>query len=314
MRRRDLYANVALIGAVVLLLGLLVGFGGLFQSFGGGLAAWTLEAERVPADRVAEDLTMNLTGRDAEVATRAVENGAAETAGYALPVERASLERNGPYVERNGTYYRLAVEPGGERSVTRYVASFEVVNDTDEEVLAHGSLPAPDRRAVGAAYKAYRVRRDEDCANRSCPPMEYVYERPSAVETSAIVDGETEYVRYRDITFRVTATERAVTGRVYRYTAEPVASSESAFRRAAVRNVSVSGEAADLLEAAVEDGSITVTSKDRDEARAAALDRVLTAAGMPARSEVRWGASTVEIVRYEGSYYRLRLAGEGGGP
>ena len=314
MRRRDLYANVALVGALLVFLGLLLGFGSMLSSLGGRPAEWTLEAERVPAGRVAEDLTMNLTGHEAAVATRAVENGTTETVGYSLPVERASLERNGPYVERDGTYYRLSVEPDGERAVTRYVASFEVVNDTDGEVRAHGSLPDPDQRAVGVALKAATVREGKDCGTEECPPMEYVYERPSAADESAIVDAEVEYVRYQDTTFRVTVIERTVTARVYRYTAEPVASSDSAFHRAAVRDVSLSGDAADLLERAIEDGSVTVTSRDRDEARAAALDRVLSAAGMPERSEVQWGATVVEIVRYEGSYYRLWLTGEGGGP
>ena len=99
-----------------------------------------------------------------------------------------------------------------------------------------------------------------------------------------------------------------------RYTAEPVASSARGFRRVVVRNVSLSGDAAGLLRTATEDGSVTVTSRDRDEARAAALDRVLAAARMGERSAVQWGASTAEIVRYEGSYYRLGLTGRGGGP
>jgi hypothetical protein len=314
MRRRDRYAAVALIGAAVLLLGLLLGFGSLASSLGGRPAEWTLEAEPVPADRVTESLTMDLTPCEAAVATRAVENGTAETVGYALPVERASLERNGPYVERDGTYYRLAVEPAGERAVTRHVASFEAVNGTDGEVIAHDSLPDPDQRAVGVAFKTTLVREERDCGTDECPPMEYVYERPSEAEASAIVDGGVEYVRYQDTTFRVTATERAVEERAYRYTAEPVASSESTFRRAVVRDVSPSGEAGGLLEAAIEDGSVTVTSREQDGARVEALDRVLTTAGLPERSEVQWGASASTTVRYEGSYYRLRLTGEGGGP
>ena len=305
MRRRIVYALLAVAG--VLVLGSLAGYAFLALGFGSP-AEWTLEAERLPADRVAEAATADLSAREARAATRAIENGSAETVGY-------TLDLNGSYVERNGTYYRLSTGPGGERTVTRPVASFAAANDTDGTAVAAESLPDPDRKAVALAYRAHRIRQREGCANRSCPPMEYVYELPRAAEASAIVGGEVEYVRFRNVTFRTTVRERNVTTQVSRYTAEPVAANESALRRLVVRDLSLSGEAAALLETAVEDGSVTVTSRDRDEARAAALDRVLSAAGMPERSEVLWRTeAATAIVRYEGSYYRLRLTGRGGGP
>lgn len=260
------------------------------------------------ADRVAETATAALSGPEVRVATRAVEEGSAETVGYTLALD-------GAYVERNGTYYRLSTDHGSERTVTRHVASFEAANGTDGTAVERASLPDPDRRAVGAAYRAHGVRGQGYCGNRSCPPMEYVYERPRAANASTVVDGGIEYVRFRNVTFRVTVTERNVTGEVHRYTAEPVAANESAFRRAVARDVSLSGEAADLLEAAVENGSVTVTSREREQARAEALDRILAAAGLPEKSEVLWSAEDpTAIVRYEGAYYRLRLTGRGGAP
>jgi hypothetical protein len=253
-------------------------------------------------------VTADLSAREERVTARVLENGSATTAGY-------TLDLNGTYVERNGTYYRLSTEFGGERTVTRHVAVFEAVNDTDGPVVARESLPGHDRKAVTLAYRAHRMRQREDCANRSCPPMEYVYELPWTAEESDIVGGEVEYVRLRNVTFRATVTEREVTTEATRYTADPVASSEPALRRAVVRNLSLSGESADLLGTAIEDGSVTVTSRDRDEPRAEALDRVLSAAGMPETSEMLWSTEeATAIVRYEGSYYRLRLTGRGGGP
>ena len=305
MQRRFAYALLAVVGVLALVA--LVAFASLALTFGTP-AEWTLEAERVPADRVAETVTANLSAREARAATRAVVNGSADTVGYTLPLD-------GIYVERNGTYYRLSTVPGGERTVTRHVASFEPVNDTRGAAVAYESLADPDRQAVGLVYKAHLVRRTEDCSNRSCPAMEYVYERPWEANESAIVDGGVEYVRYRNVTFRVTVAEREVTTEVSRYTTESVASNESAFRRVVVRNVSLSGESADLLETAIEDGSVTVTSRDRDETRAEALDRVLSAAGMPEKSTVLWSTEeATAVVRYEGSYYWLRLQGRGGGP
>lgn len=306
MRRRVVYALLAVLGVATL--ALVAGYAYLALSFGGGPAEWTLEAERVPADRVAGVATADLSAREERVAARVLENGSATTAGY-------TLDLNGTYVERNGTYYRLSTEFGGERTVTRHVAVFEAVNDTDGPVVARESLPGHDRKAVTLAYRAHRMRQREDCANRSCPPMEYVYELPWTAEESDIVGGEVEYVRLRNVTFRATVTEREVTTEATRYTADPVASSEPALRRAVVRNLSLSGESADLLGTAIEDGSVTVTSRDRDEPRAEALDRVLSAAGMPEKSDVLWSTEeATAIVRYEGSYYRLRITGRGGGP
>lgn len=100
-----------------------------------------------------------------------------------------------------------------------------------------------------------------------------------------------------------------------RYTAEPVAGEEPTFRRVVAQNVTLSGDAADLFEAAIENGSVRATSRDRDEARADALDRVLAAARMSGKSGVLWSTEeATAIVRYEGSYYRLGLTGRGGAP
>lgn len=143
--------------------------------------------------------------------------------------------------------------------------------------------------------------------------MEYVYDLPRETDESAVVGGDIEYVRFRNVTFRVTVAEREVTTEATRYTADPVARSESAFRRAVVRNVSLSGDAADLLGTVIDNGSVTVTSRDRDEARAEALERVLAAVGISGSSGVLWSTEeATAIARYEGSYYRFRLTGRGG--
>lgn len=195
MRSRVAYALLAVLGVAAL--ALVAGYASLALSFGGSPAVWTLEAERVPPDRVAEATTANYSSREEHVVARVLENGSAETVGY-------TLDLNGTYAERNGTYYRLSTEFGGERAVTRHVASFEAVNDTDRTVTDYESLPDPDRRPLGRAYKASVVREREDCANRSCPPMEYVYDLPWEANESAVGGGEVEYVRFQNVTFRVT--------------------------------------------------------------------------------------------------------------
>lgn len=90
MRRRDVYTLFGVLGVVAL--ALVAGYADLALSFGRSPAVWTLEAERVPADRVAETATANLSANEELAAIRAVEDGSAETVGYTLDLNGTGVE------------------------------------------------------------------------------------------------------------------------------------------------------------------------------------------------------------------------------
>ncbi|MFB6135504.1 MAG: hypothetical protein ABEJ04_01970 [Halobacteriaceae archaeon] len=277
---------------------LLVGFGAADHT------QYTLAADRVPRDRIAENATVDLAPRERAVVAAALRNGSAETvADLDLAREARGVQR--AYVERNGTYYRVRVD-GGETTAPRYVLRVDAANRTPGNATSLDALPEADADAFRRAWKALAAGRRDDGDG---PPPEAVYRTPPD-ESAFVPEPSVRFVAYRNETFRVSATRRNVSLHTDVYRLERVAATESAFVDRLVTDVSgLEGDAREVVSTAVSEGRYRVR-RHRAADIPEAFDRAVAACGFPEKHEVvRSSAAPVRYVRFEGAYYRLTLTG-----
>lgn len=263
-------------------------------------AEFTLSAQRVPADGVAENATVIEDPDAAAVVDRAHRNGTAVT------LERYDLD--GAYVERNGTYFRVDVADA-DLTAERPVVTIERVNETDGRVVAAAELPRADGDAFGRAWRAWMVRNtDRGTGN---PPVEGVYRTvPDDADSVFVPEQEVRFVSRENRTFRVRVERRNVTLDADRYELERVAANESAFVDLLVRDASGawSGDAPPAFERAVENGTY-VSRADTFEEAWRPMEPVAELCGVDADAFATGEGTATCYVRYDGEYYRLGFDG-----
>ena len=172
------------------------------------------------------------------------------TADYAANVESAVAgERpttygyrpvpDGEYVERDGTYYRLAVVTTGLERIERPVLRLEWVGRLDEMDDPPGRVRFPaltrlDQRAVKIAYVAARHREMGGTAPGTVVEAGgYVYRRGYEGPTSAFAPEPLhDYVEYNGTVLEVSVERREFAEPARTGVAIPVADSEAEFERA----------------------------------------------------------------------------------
>lgn len=267
---------------------------------------FTLSAEEVPRDAIADRATANLEDPNDEraaVIDSAFENGSARTVAE-------EYDLNGTYVERNGSYHVVLVSDGPTVNRTRPVLSIERVNETNRDVVPRENLTGPDRRAVGHAHRAWLVRNTDQ--GRGDPPVEYVYRTvPDGADSVFVPEQEVEYVRVENRTFRVSITRRNVSLSTTEYRLERVAAGEEAFVDALVVNATgrLNESAARPLELAIENGTYVSRGDTYAEAERP-IEPVARACGLGDPADLLYDRGELSgYVRYEGSYYRVSLRG-----
>lgn len=293
---------------VLVLVAVLVVAGGytyLVLTFGSAdHTQFTLTAEEVPQDRIAENATADLSAREAAVVDTAYRNGTARTVAE-------TFDLDGAYVERNGTYYRVRADAGPTVARERPVLTIEQVNDPDGEVVPAEELPAPDEQAFLLAWRAWMVRNTD--RGSGDPPVRYVYETvPDAGDSVFVPEQEVRYVQRENRTFRVRVANESVELDTTEYRLEQVAPNESAFVDVLVQNVTgrLNESEAKPLERAIENG--TYVSRAHEYADAERPIRPVAAAlgvGEPHELLYEPEQTRVWYVRYERAYYRVTLGG-----
>lgn len=295
------------VGALVAVGALVVAGSFLYFSLTFGAAdhtQFTLTADRLPRDRIAENATAALSEREAAVVDEAYRNGSARTV-----AERVDLD--GAYVERNGTYYRVHVEHGPDVTRDRPVLTIAQVNESGGEVVPASDLPPPDERAFRLAWRAWSVRNAD--RGSGDPPVGHVYETvPDPADSVFVPDQEVRYVRHENRTFRVLVRTEHVSLDSTAYRLDPVAGNESAFVDVLVRNVTgrLNDSAAQPLDRAVANGSY-VSRASEYAAAERPIRPVAEAIGVDDPADLLYDrdGATVRYVRYEGRYYRVTLSG-----
>ena len=289
----------ALLGAVALLVVAYVGFLFMFMSANhhGGPDGVALVAESVPEDDVATDATVGLTGRESAVAEAAIANGSGLTAGTRLDI-------NGTYVERNGTYYRLEVAEAGQLTRERPVVTFRSTPAHNGDARTAESLPQVD---YGPVVEAYR----RTSHGESDEAIRHVYRDPADANASVLVSGTVSHVEIDNATFQVRVARETVELDGYRYTAEEVASNESAFVEQVVHDAdaALSDSERDPLAAAVERGPFTPTTATNDSQPWETIEPIATLCGLGEDDVMGSLSGRRCYVRFEGQVYRLTLAG-----
>lgn len=267
---------------------------------------FTLTAEHVPSEDLVSDATTEpaeLSGREAAILRRVLANGSVRTVAESPDV-------GGTYVERDGAYFAVRVRDGPTVNRTRPVLSIQRVNQTDIDAVTSDDLPPADRRAFGAAHRAWLVRNTD--RGSGDPPIEYVYETvPDANDSVFVPEQDVQYVTAENRTFRVTVTHRNVMLSTTEYRLEQIARNESAFRAALVRNVSgwLNESAARPLERAIENGTYVSRAEDFKQA-ARPVRPVARACGFADLAEFTYSREEqTRYIRYEGRYYRVTLSG-----
>jgi len=288
-----------LLAATVLLVLAYAGFGFMFMSANdhGGPDGVALVAEPVPEDEVAADATATLTGREGAVAEAAIVNGSGLTAGSRLDID-------GAYVERNGTYYRLTVAEAGRLTRQRPVVTFRSTPDYDGGTQTAGSLPQVD---YGPVVEAYR----RTSHGESDEAIRHVYGDPADANASTLVSGNVSHVRIDNAIFRVRVTQEAVELDGYRYTADQVADTDSAFVEQVVHDAAktLSDSEREPLAAAVKRGPFTPTTATNDSRPWEAVEPIATLCGLEEDDVMGSLSGQRCYVRFEGQVYRLTLAG-----
>lgn len=295
-----------IVGALVLVAALLVagGFAYFAATFGSAdHTQFTLTAEQLPRDRVAENATAYLSPRAAAVVDEARHNGTAR-------IVAKRLDLDGAYVERNGTYYRVRAERGSDVTRQRPVVTIEAVDDPDGDVVPADDLPSADERAFLAAWRAWTIRNTD--RGSGDPPVRYVYETvPDAEDSVFVPTQELRYVQRENRTFRVSVRNESVSLDTTAYRLDRIAESESAFVETLVRNVTgrLNESAAEPLDRAIANGTYVSRAHEYGDA-ARPIRPVAEAVGFGDPGDFLYEDSkVVQYVRYEGSYYRLTLTG-----
>ena len=296
---------------VALLIGLLAtAAGGLYFAFTFGSAdhtQFTLTAEEMSRDRIADNATATLSDREAALVTEARRNGSAQTVAK-------RLELDGAYVERDGTYYQVKATSGPTVSHERPVLTIERVNTTEGETRSVDELPAPDRRAFIVAYRAW-LDRDTDSARGTQPArtqsVRYVYETvPDPADSVFVPKQDVRYIREGDRTFRVYVRNESVSLDTTRYQLVRVAENESEFVDTLVRNLTgqLNDSEAEPLHDAIRNGTY-VSRASQYETAERPIRPVAVALGIENTVTYTGEREAVRYVRYEGEYYHVTLSG-----
>jgi hypothetical protein len=275
-------------------------------AFGGATTEATLSADRLTAEEVVDAATADRSGEARAVTIRAIENGTARTVGWRAIDRRDDLPGSAPYVEHEGTYYRVNGTTAGETMVERYTVGAVRAEESSGDAVAVRNLSGTDREIAGLAIR-FAQSREERNGSLSNPRYRVTVHRHASEST--IVAGDVEYVRLGDRTYRLDVPRQEVTETVYEYRAERVGD-VAAVRERVVRPVPENLTAAerDLLESVLdgENHTVDLTAEAETPRTVTTLARKL---GLPEPRETVYGPVAVVYVRYEGSFYRLRLSG-----
>ena len=298
--------RAARVVGVALLIGLLVtSAGGLYFAFTFGSAdhtQFTLTAEEMPRDRIADNATATLSDREAALVTEAHRNGSAQAVAKRLELDET-------YVERDGMYYQVKATSGPTVSRERPVLTIERVNTTEGEIRSVDELPAPDRRAFIVAYRAW-LDRDTD-SERGTQSVRYVYETvPDPADSVFVPKQDVRYIREGNRTFRVSVRNESVSLDTTRYRLVRVAENESEFIDTLVRNLTgrLNDSEAEPLEDAIRNGTYVSRASQYGTAKRP-IRPVATALGIEEPVTYTDERKAARYVRYEGEYYRVTLSG-----
>ena len=298
------------VGVTLLILLLVTSASGLYFAFTFGSAdhtQFTLTAEEMSRDRIADNATATLSDREAALVTEARRNGSAQTV-----AER--LELDGTYVERDGMYYQVKATSGPTVSRKRPVLTIERVNTTEGETRSVNELPDPDRRAFILAYRAW-LDRDTDSERGTQPArtrsVRYVYETvPDPADSVFVPKQDVRYVREGNRTFRVSVRNESVSLDTTRYQLVRVAENESEFVGTLVRNLTgqLNDSEAEPLDDAIRNGTYASRASQYDAAERP-IRPVAAALGIEDTVTYTGERKAARYVRYEGEYYHVTLSG-----
>jgi len=293
------------VGVALLIVLLVTAASGLYFAFTFGSAdhtQFTLTAEEIPRDRIADNATATLSDREAALVTEARRNESAQTA-----AER--LELDGAYVEQNETYYQVEATSGPTVDGERPVLTIERVNTTEGEPRSVDELPEADRRAFIVAYRAW-LDRDTDSA-RGTQSVRYVYETvPDPADSVFVPKQDVRYVREGNRTFRVSVRNESVSLDTTQYRVERVAENESEFVDTLVRNLTgqLNDSEAEPLADAIRNGTYVSRASQYDAAERP-IRPVAAALGIENTVTYTSEREAVRYIRYEGKYYHVTLSG-----
>ena len=303
--------RAARVVGVALLIGLLLtAMSGLYFAFTFGsadYAQFTLTAEEMSRDRIADNATATLSDRETALVTEARRNGSAQTV-----AER--LELDGAYVEQNETYYQVETTSGPTVSRERPVLTIERVNSTEGEARSVDELPDPDSRAFIFAYRMW-LDRDTDSERGTqqarTQSVRYVYETvPDPADSVFVPEQDVRYVREGNRTFRVSVRNETVSLDTTRYQLVRVAENESEFVDTLVRNLTgrLNDSEAEPLEDAIRNGTYVSRASQYDAAERP-IRPVAAALGIENTVTYTGERKAVRYVRYEGEHYHVTLSG-----
>jgi hypothetical protein len=299
-----------IVGVALLIVLLVTVAGGLYFVFTFGAAdhtQFTLTAEEMARDRIADNATATLSDREAALVTEARRNESAQTA-----AER--LELDGAYVEQNETYYQVEATSGPTVDGERPVLTIERVNTTEGEPRSVDELPEADRRAFIVAYRAW-IDRDTDSARGTqsarTQSVRYVYETvPDPADSVFVPKQDVRYIQEGNRTFRVSVRNESVSLDTTRYQLVRVAENESEFIDTLVRNLTgqLNGSEAEPLEDAIRNGTYVSRASQYDAAERP-IRPVAAALGTEEPVTYTGERKAARYIRYEGKYYRVTLSG-----
>jgi hypothetical protein len=299
-----------IVGVALLIVLLVTVAGGLYFAFTFGAAdhtQFTLTAEEMARDRIADNATATLSDREAALVTEARRNESAQTA-----AER--LELDGAYVEQNETYYQVEATSGPTVDGERPVLTIERVNTTEGEPRSVDELPEADRRAFIVAYRAW-LDRDTDSARGTqsarTQSVRYVYETvPDPADSVFVPKQDVRYIQEGNRTFRVSVRNESVSLDTTRYQLVRVAENESEFIDTLVRNLTgqLNDSEAEPLEDAIRNGTYVSRASQYDAAERP-IRPVAAALGTEEPVTYTGERKAARYIRYEGKYYHVTLSG-----
>lgn len=280
--------------AAVVVVAVALGGGYLLVVGTGNSSQYTLTADPLTPEAVADDAVADLDGRAARVAERAVVNGSTTALGQPPRLD-------GDYVLHAGDYYLVKVV-SEEIEIAERPAVTLVETNRSGDARDVATLPVVDQRVVRTAARS-----------RVSPgplTLTHNYHWSGAANASVLATGDVERVRAWNRTFRVEVSQGDPRLNRYRYTATRVAGNASALADRVARDADgLSNDT--VLERAVAYGQFVSRGRSSRSAYGPVEPVVELCGVSPDWFVDRPGTATC-YVRYRGSYYRLTIDGTRG--
>lgn len=319
----DVLKAIGIIAIGLAILGI-IGYLGFALLFGAGdYTQVTISAERLTANGVVDDLTVDLDDQERAVVAETIQNGSGRTVSFAYDPffddapwyqVHGDGAREFVYVEFNGSYYRIDVSETTEVNVSRYTLKVVRANQTSGPILEWSNLPHVDKRNVVAAVE-YKYSRSCESRPRSKGAFHCwsKYATDEYDESVIVPTPNAEYVRYKNQTYRLIVRERDVEAVAHSYSATVVTSDQVAFRNRFVTEVNQSELTEDersIFEQAVQgDYRVRRYRHDPRSIPEERIDGLLVKFGLPEIEKLRYGhhGQAHAYIQYNGSYYRVAV-------